>query len=252
MRRISLSVVIITNNEERNIGRCLDSLYGVADELVVVDSCSTDATREIAALKGARVIEQEFLGYAGQKNFATAQASSDYILSLDADEALSDELNRSIIKIKSNWERDGYWVSRMTNYCGSWIRHGGWYPDRKVRLYDRRVAQWVGQRLHEGIRIDESKCGILAGDLLHYSFYSIGDHLKVIDKYTEIQAHELFERRVKPGAGHLFLRPAFKFFRDYLVKAGFLDGFAGYSVAKLSAMATFVKYAKLKMLWKQD
>jgi glycosyltransferase involved in cell wall biosynthesis len=245
---VSLSAVIITYNEERNIGRCLDSLRGIADDIVVVDSGSTDHTKDIAISKGARVFDQEFLGYAGQKNYAADLAGTDHILSLDADEALSDELRQSIIAVKNNWTSDGYWLSRLTNYCGTWIRHGGWYPDKKVRLYDRRLAKWVGEQLHEGIAIDESRCGSLTGDLLHYSFYSISDHLKVIDKYTEIQSRELFRKGVKPGFGHLLFRPAFKFFRDYFLKAGFLDGFGGYCVAKLSAKATFVKYAKLKML----
>jgi len=243
-----LSAVIIAYNEERNIGRCLDSLRGSVDEIVVVNSYSTDTTKEIAISKGARVIEQAFLGYAEQKNFATSQASFDHILSLDADEALSDELRRSIEAAKANWQFDGYWMSRLTNYCGSWIRHGGWYPDKKVRLFDRRVARWKGERLHEGIEIDRTRCGNLEGDLLHYSFYTISDHLKVIDKYTEIQAQELFDNGNRAGLGHLIARPAFKFFRDYIINAGFLDGFAGYCVAKLSAKATFVKYAKLKML----
>lgn len=246
--KVSLSAAIITFNEERNIGRCLDSLKGIVEDIVVVDSGSTDATKQIALAKGARVIDQEFLGFAGQKNFASQQAATDYILSLDADEALSDKLRDSVITVRDNWQHDGYWMSRLTNYCGSWIRHGGWYPDKKVRLFDRRKAKWVGERLHEGIEIDDSKCGSLEGDLLHYSFYSISDHLKVIDRYTEIQAQELFERGIKAGFGHLLFRPAFKFFRDYLIKAGFLDGFAGYTVAKLSAMATFIKYARLKML----
>jgi glycosyltransferase involved in cell wall biosynthesis len=245
---ISLSAVIIAFNEEKNIARCLDSLCGIADEIVVVNSYSTDNTGAIALSKGARVIEQEFLGYAEQKNFATSQASSNYILSLDADEALSDKLRASITFAKAHWQHDGYSMSRLTNYCGSWIRHGGWYPDKKVRLFDRRLARWRGERLHEGIEIDAKRCGELAGDLLHYSFYTISDHLKVIDKYTEIQAQELYDKGARAGLSHLLIRPAFKFFRDYIIKAGFLDGFSGYCVAKLSAKATFVKYAKLKML----
>ena len=249
-KAVSLSAVIIAHNEERNIGRCLDSLKGIVTEIVIVDSQSTDLTREIAIQKGARVIQQAFLGYAEQKNFGTSQATSNYILSLDADEALSDELRASIIAAKDNWQHDGYWMSRLTNYCGTWIRHGGWYPDKKVRLYDRRAGKWKGERLHEGIDIDETQCGMLSGDLLHFSFYTISDHLKVIDKYTEIQAVELFDKGNKAGLSHLIVRPAFKFFRDYIIKGGFLDGFAGYCVAKLSAKATFVKYAKLRMLTK--
>lgn len=249
-KSVSLSAVIIAHNEERNIARCMDSLKGVVTEIVIVDSYSTDLTRDIAIQKGARVIQQAFLGYAEQKNFATSQASSNYILSLDADEALSDELRASILAVKDNWQHDGYWMSRLTNYCGTWIKHGGWYPDKKIRLYDRRVAKWKGERLHEGIEIEDAKSGQLAGDLLHYSFYTISDHLKVIDKYTEIQAGELYDKGMRAGLGHLLVRPAFKFFRDYVIKGGFLDGFAGYCVAKLSAKATFVKYAKLRMLRK--
>ena len=253
MQSVKLSVVIITLNEERNIGRCIDSVVGAADEIVVVDSFSTDATEAICKTKGVRFLQHPFESYIAQKNVALDAAAYDHVLALDADEALTDELRQSIMAIKHNWTHDGYSFSRLTNYCGSWIRHGGWYPDRKLRLWNRQKGRWAGVNPHDYVEMASgASYTVIAGDLLHYSFYSISDHLKIIDKYTTLQSQGLFERGKRAGLIDLVVRPAFKFFRDYLLKAGFLDGFAGYCVAQLSAKATFVKYAKLRMLWKQS
>lgn len=248
---VNISVTIITLNEERNIGRCLDSVRTVADEIVVVDSFSTDRTRAICEEKGARFVEHSFETYIAQKNVAVDLATYDYILALDADEALSEELTASILHVKADWSHDGYSFNRLTNYCGTWIRHGGWYPDRQMRLWNRRKGRWGGVNPHDHVVLSEDASRTtLRGDLLHYSFYSLSDHLKVIDNFTELQSLELFKAGVTPHAEQIVIRPAFKFFRDYVLKAGFLDGIAGCCVAVLSATATFVKYAKLRMLYR--
>jgi glycosyltransferase involved in cell wall biosynthesis len=243
-----LSAVVITFNEERNIARCLESLRGVADEVVVVDSGSTDRTEEICRAHGADFVRQEWLGYAAQKNLADGRARHDWILSLDADEALSDELRRSILELKRRGEIRVGRFARLTNYCGHWVRHGGWYPDYKVRLFDRRKARWEGgphERL-EGFSPDEVVR--LAGDCLHYSYDSVQDHLRQADRFTTLSAEALFRQGRRAGLLERRLRPAWKFVLDYLLRLGFLDGAAGLRIARISADATRMKYLKLERL----
>lgn len=243
---IKLSVVIITFNEERNIGRCLASVKEVADEIVVVDSYSTDKTPEICQAFGVRFIQHSFEGHIQQKNFAITQATYPHILSLDADEALDNLLLKSVNQIKVNWPADGYEINRLTNYCGSWIRYGGWYPDRKLRLWDGRKGKWVGTNPHDKFEMEAgSKILKLKGDILHYSYYSIEEHLKQINYFTTIACHELKLKGKSFGLWPLLVKPPFKFFQMYLLKFGWRDGFAGFCVAVLSAYAVFAKYAKL-------
>ena len=176
---MNLSAVIITFNEQRNIGRCLDSLAGVVDEVVVVDSFSTDDTEKICRAKGARFVQHAFEGHIEQKNWALAQAQYPHVLSLDADEALSETLRKSVLAAKSDGGHDGYSMNRLTNYCGQWIYHSGWYPDRKLRLFDRRKAGWGGTNPHDRVEMQAgSTVSHLSGDLLHYSYYSVGEHLE--------------------------------------------------------------------------
>jgi glycosyltransferase involved in cell wall biosynthesis len=245
---ISLSVVIITFNEEHNIGRCLDALGDVADEVIVVDSFSTDKTVSICKSRGAHVVQHAFAGYVEQKNFATAQARHDHVLQLDADEVLTDELRQSIRETKQNWQGAGYTLARLTNYCGTWVRHGGWYPDRKLRLYDRRLGRWTGLLLHERYEVaGEQKVGALTGDLLHYSYDSVSQHVTQLNRFTSIAAEELMLRG-RGGATlfHLLLKPIWKFVHGYFLRLGFLDGFAGLCIASISAAGVFLKYAKLR------
>ncbi|MFI5196474.1 MAG: glycosyltransferase family 2 protein, partial [Chitinophagales bacterium] len=185
---ICISIVIITLNEERNLARCLDSVKDVADEIIIVDSYSTDNTTAIARNYNAKIIEHAFMGYGEQKNFADSQAAHDWILSLDADEALSPELQKSILEIKKDPRYDVYQMPRLTNYCGRWIKHCGWYPDKKLRLFNRTTGAWKGGKIHEYWALHDTKqnAGALQGNLLQYSYYSISDHIKVIDKFTEI------------------------------------------------------------------
>ncbi len=249
---IQLSVIIITFNEEKNIGRCLDSVRGVADEIVVVDSFSEDRTREICLEHGVRVVEHSFEGYIEQKNYALGLAAHPYVLSLDADEAMSETLRDSILEVKSNWLYDGYVMNRVTSYCGQWIRHGSWYPDRKLRLFDRRKSRWGGQNPHDKVVMNNSaKTARLRGDLLHYSFYSIAQHLDTMNNFSTIKARIKFEKGIKPRLHHFLVYPRFRFFRDFVVKGGFRDGFYGYVIARNNAYNVYLTYAKLRTLWRE-
>ena len=189
-----ISAVIITFNEERYIEQCIRSLIDVADEIVVVDSLSTDRTPEICRNLGVKFIEQPFLGYKEQKNFALEQATHDYILSLDADEALSTELRNSILKAKNDWKFDGYKCYRLNNYCGQWMFHTSLYPERKLRLFDRRKGKWGGINPHDRFEMEPgSKIGMLNGDLLHWVYDSIEEHIAKINHFSTISSQEYFK-----------------------------------------------------------
>lgn len=244
---IKLSVVVITYNEEKNIARCLESVKEIADEIVVVDSLSTDKTREICERYGARFFEQKFLGYQDQKNFAHNLASFDYVLSLDADEALNPELLGEVKKVKNNFEMDGYSFNRLTNYNGEWIRHCGWYPDAKVRLVKKSKAKWSGGNIHEHLAVDGST-GHLAGDLLHYSYDSISMHVLQTNKYSTTEAQILFAKGKRATIAKIMTRPFWQFFKDYFLKKGFLDGRYGFVICSINALYVLLKYAKMKEL----
>jgi glycosyltransferase involved in cell wall biosynthesis len=248
MPAVQLSVVIITFNEEANIARCLQALGGVADEVLVVDSFSTDRTVAICQEHGARVVQNAFAGYVEQKNFATDQARFDCVLQLDADEVLTDELRQSIQAAKTNWQHAAYSLARLTNYCGTWVRHGGWYPDRKLRLYDRRLGRWQGLLLHEHYEVQPGQTtGQLAGDAQHYSYHSIAQHVSQLNKFTSITAQErALKGNTQATVFHLVAKPLWKFVHGYIFRLGFLDGFAGLSIAVISALGVFLKFAKLK------
>lgn len=249
---IKISAVIITYNEEKNIGRCLDSLMTIADDIVVVDSFSTDKTEEICREKGVRFVQNKFLGHIEQKNFAITQALHHYVLSLDADEELTPELAESINQVKKNWDADGYFINRLTNYCGSWIRHGGWYPDKKLRLWDSRKGKWTGMNPHDRYELRQnSSTRHLTGDLLHYSFYSISQHVNQINYFTDISSETLFQKGKKAGIFMILFSPIFKFLRDFFLKGGFLDGYYGFIICSLSSYAKFLKYSKLRGKWKK-
>ncbi|WBO83540.1 glycosyltransferase family 2 protein [Hymenobacter yonginensis] len=248
MPAVPLSIVIITFNEEANIGRCLEAVRGLSDDVVVVDSFSTDRTVAICQQLGARVVQHAFEGYVQQKNYATAQARHDYVLQLDADEVLTEELRQSIRQATANWQGGGYTLARLTNYCGSWVRHGGWYPDRKLRLYDRRLGRWEGLLLHERYEMQPGQpISALQGDALHYSYTSVEQHVQQLNRFTSIAADELWLRgRRRVTLFHLLLKPWWKFVHGYFFRLGFLDGFAGLSIAVISAWGVFLKFAKLK------
>lgn len=245
---ISLSAVIITYNEEKNIARCLKSLDGIADEIVVVDSYSKDRTKSICEAYDVVFIEHPFEGHIQQKNYALTQACNNYCISLDADEELTPQLKQEILDVKNNWEFDGYYINRLTNYCGQWIKHCGWYPDWKLRLFDRRKGHWTGKNPHDEYVLKTGQSTRLKGNLNHYSFDTINQHLKQIDYFTDISASVELEKGTKVSSFKIWYKSRFKFFRDYILKLGFLDGKYGYIVCKNSAMATAMKYQKLKQL----
>jgi glycosyltransferase involved in cell wall biosynthesis len=245
-----ISVVIITFNEERNIARCIQSVQGIADDIVVVDSFSTDSTEEICKSFGVRFIRHPFTGHIEQKNWALTQAKFPHILSLDADEALDEILQKSIAERKSNWTHDGYYMNRLTNYCGKWIYHCGWYPDAKLRLWDSRKGKWGGVNPHDKFEMSDGDSDTMhiRGNILHYSYYSIGDHYKQVNYFTGILAKAQFEKGKKAGIGILYLSPVIKFIRDYFFMLGILDGAAGFTISRISAYASYLKYYKLRQL----
>ena len=246
---VQLSAVIITFNEEKNIKRCLDSLIGVVDEIVVVDSFSTDDTKKICAQFDVKFIEHAFEGHIEQKNWAKTHAKYDHIISLDADEALNEDLSESILRIKSNWEFEAYSMNRLTNYCGKWIRHSGWYPDVKIRLFDRRKGNWGGVNPHDKVILnDKAQVKHIAGDLLHYSFYTREEHIKQIHKFSTIGAKALHKNGVKSSWIKLVIKPVARFIKAFILFKGFLDGWEGLAISRLSAYANYLKYSKLLKL----
>jgi glycosyltransferase involved in cell wall biosynthesis len=246
---LKLSVVIITLNEEKNIGRCLESVKDIADEIVIVDSFSTDHTEEICQSFNVRFIKHEFKGHIEQKNWAIDQATHLHVLSLDADEELSDRLKNSILEVKGNWKYDGYYFNRLTNYCGKWIRHTSWYPARKLRLWDKSKGKWGGVNPHDKFKLERGASKkFLKGDLLHYSYYSINEHVAQINNFSTIVANAYFKDNKKASYFNIIFHPVWRLFRDYIIKLGFLDGFYGLVVSVNSAHETFLKYIKLRNL----
>lgn len=244
---LKISGVIITFNEEDNIERCIKSLVPVVDEVVVVDSYSTDKTRQLAIELGARFIENDFKGHIEQKNFAVKQAKYDNILSLDADEELSKELVINILKIKSDHISNAYSMNRLTSYCGHWIKHAGWYPDRKIRLWNKNHGVWGGTNPHDSVKLnDDVKVERLKGDILHFSYTNISQHIQQIDKFTSIAAHQEFKKDKKANFfTQIVLYPFWLFIKNYFLKLGFLDGYYGFIVCINGAFYKYLKYVKL-------
>ncbi|WP_179336591.1 glycosyltransferase family 2 protein [Winogradskyella ludwigii] len=247
---LKLSGVIITFNEERNIEQCLASLVNVVDEIIVVDSFSTDNTKTICERFNVKFIEQKFLGYIEQKNFALSQASYDHIVSLDGDEALSETLQQSIIDLKSNWKFDGYYTNRFNNFCGQWIKHSDWYPNKKLRVFDKRKASWTGHKIHETISFNSnnSKSGHLKGDILHYTYQTYSEFNLKTEYFSSLSAQSYFELGKKAPIWKIILNPTWAFFKTYFLRLGILDGFNGYMIAVQTANITFLKYSKLRAL----
>ncbi len=251
--KVRISAIIITFNEERNVGRCLDSLQGVADEIVVVDSYSTDRTEEICRSYGVTFIKHRFIGHIEQKNWAILQATYPYILSLDADEALSDKLRASILRVKGDWTHDGYFFNRLTNYCGKWIRNTTWYPSRKLRLWDARKGHWGGFNPHDRFYLDRgSSRRFLRGDILHYSYYSVSEHLEQMNTFSTILAHSYHDRGRRVYFFSLVLHPLWRFLKDFFIRTGFLDGYYGFIVSVNSAHEVFLKYVKLRNIYQEE
>lgn len=246
---IKLTVAIITYNEEKNIGRCISSVKEIADEVLVVDSFSTDNTEAICKDGGARFVQNPFKGHIEQKNYALTLATHQHVLSLDADEALSPLLLEEIKKTKKNFEYSGYRFNRLTNYNGHWVKHCGWYPDTKLRLVDKSKAMWRGTNPHDILEMNgDERVGFLPGDLLHYSYESIAAHVTQTDKFTTIAANAAFKAGKKSSMFKIITRPILKFLRDYFYKLGFLDGRYGFIICSINALSAMLKYSKLRDL----
>ena len=244
---VKISVVILTLNEEANIRRCIESVAGLADEVVVVDSYSTDRTEAICRQLKVRFIQHPFEGFIEQKNWAIGQARHDHVLSLEGDEALSAPLRRSIMAVKANWTHDAYYFNRLSCYCGRWIRHAGWYPDKKLRLWNRRMGHFGGKNAHDRfILAGAATKRFLEGDLRHYAFASISEHMALANRYSDIKAANLYAAGKRGSWANLLVNPVWKFMRDYFIKLGFLDGFYGLVICAIGAQANFLKYAKLR------
>ena len=246
---IKLSAVIITLNEEKKIGRCLLSLKSIADEIVVVDSFSTDKTEEICLQHGAKFFKHNFEGYIEQKNYALTCATYDYILSIDADEALSEELKQSILKVKSNWKYDGYFFNRFNNYCGQWIHHSNWYPDQKLRLFDRRKGKWGGTNPHDRfVQIKGATKKHIKGDLLHWVLSTYEDHIDKANKFSTIAAEEAFKKGRAASIFTILSHAMWRFVKSYIVRLGVLDGYNGFVISSFSSYTVFLKYIKLRQM----
>lgn len=242
---MKITATIITLNEERNIARAIESLR-CCDQIVVLDSGSTDRTVELAKKLGAVVVEDSWRGYASQKNQAAEHAENDWIFSIDADEALSEALEGEIWNLKKHGpEYDAYTMPRLAQYLGRWILHGGWYPDRKVRLYNRQKGAWVGEFVHESVKVN-GRVGHLESNLLHFTCDSLSEHLRTLDRYTTLAAEELVDRKSRIRLSKLILDPAWTFVRSYFLQRGFLDGMEGLTIAHMAAVYTFLKYAKAR------
>jgi glycosyltransferase involved in cell wall biosynthesis len=243
----NLSACIITYNEADRIEACLRSL-SFCDELLVVDSHSSDGTRELASALGARVIARDWPGYRSQKQFAVDSAAHDWVLCVDADERVSDELRAEIVALRERGFAGaaGWSVPRITEYFGRFLRHGNAYPDRLVRLFDRRRGGWSGEEIHENTKVT-GRIGRLSGHLEHFSYRSLSDHLSRMQRYADLMAQALYERGRRCGLTPVLVNPQWRFVRGYLLRLGFLDGWRGLVFALIEANYVRRKYLGLFM-----
>ncbi len=243
-KRLSLSVALITYNEEDRLSRVLESVKDLATEIIVVDSHSTDKTREIAESFGAKVFVEDWKGFVNQKNSALQKCSQEWVLFLDADEVLSEELQQSIKTALKDPQYDGYMVNRRTYYLGKFLRYT-WQPEWRLRLVKRNAnPRWEGRDPHDVLKI-KGRVGKLRGDLYHYSFRSLKDHLIKSLRYAEISSEEKFLQGLEVKPTDLFLRPLWNFTKLYFIKGGIRDGLRGFLACSISSFYTFMKYAFL-------
>jgi len=242
-----ISACLITLNEEQNLARALTSLKGIVEEIIIVDSGSTDHTEEIARNHNASFHSRNWTHYADQKNHAASLAQTEWILSLDADEALSSALQSAIIDWKKRSPQfDVYEVARKTWYLGAWIKHSGWYPDFKKRLYRKDKAEFTGS-LHDTLRFS-GRCGRLTGDLLHYTIRQFSEHQANVEKYSTLAAEKMFEEGKRHWRGALWFATPWSFFQNYVLRGGFLDGHRGAVISRMAARTVRLKYKKLGKL----
>lgn len=248
-----ISAVIITMNEEKVIDRCLSSVSSVADEIIVVDSYSTDKTEMICRKHNVNFVQHEFTGFMDQKNYALSLASNNYVLSIDADEALSDELIESLTAIKTDLSYDGYIFNRLNNYCGKWIRHSGWYPDRQLRLFNREKGKFGPINVHETFRmIPGSSILKVNGDLLHWTYDSVNEMVENMKFYAGIGSREYFKAGKKASWYTPGIHMIWRFILSYIIHFGFLDGKTGYVICSRGAWSSYLKYNMLRKLWKEE
>ena len=248
---MEFSCVVITHNEAKRLEPALKSVAGLASEIVVVDAESADDTLKIARRFGARVFTRKWTGFADQKNFANAQAAGPWILSLDADERVSPELREELAAMKGEEPEDaGFSMPRRVYYLGRWIRHSGWYPDRKVRLFRKDRAAWTGDYVHENLVVS-GRVEALRGALHHFTYASIADHVARINRFSGLGAQKLYAKGRKGRILPLLALPPARFFKSYVLKLGVLDGFPGFVIAVLNGYAVFLRYAKLREIWKK-
>lgn len=251
MNTMEISGVIITYNEERRLEDALKSLAGFVSEIVVVDCHSTDETVKIARRFTDRVFERGWTNFADQKNFANAKALYPWIFSLDADEHVSPELRKELLHLREGEpEVDAFSIPRQVFYLGRRIRHSGWYPDRKLRLFRKAQARWEGEYVHEKLVV-QGPVGKLRGPIHHFTYRNIHEHLARINTFSDLGAQKLYAKKKKARCYHLMVLPFLRFIRAYFWKLGFLDGFAGLVISVLTGYALFVRYAKLKEIWKK-
>jgi len=243
--KAEISAVVITRNEERNIGRCLESVLPIAREIVVVDSGSTDRTREIASRYTERVLTRGWLGFGAQKQFAADQARCPWVLSIDADEEVSPELGEEIAQL--DLARDGYFLNRQVWYLDRWILHGAWYPDPVLRLFRRDRARFTPDPIHERVQLSGS-AGHLRGALYHYSYRDLAHHLAKMNERTSLAADWMYQRGRHASWARLAVEPGWKFFRSYVLQSGYRDGVSGLVASAIHAQYTLLKYAKLREL----
>ena len=248
---LGLSVTIITLNEEKKLQKCLESLSGWVDEVIVVDSGSTDATLEIARSFGARIFKRDWPGFGQQKNYAMSQCKQDWVLNVDADEVVSPQLRASIRqfleRVKAGKEAArGAELPRLSWYLGRWIRHGGWYPNHLARLCDRNAAKWTEPPLHEALQVN-GRLARLSGDLLHYTFDSVGDQVATNIRYARLGAEAAQARGEVATLARILLKPIGKFLETYVWKRGFLDGFPGFVISVNAAHSIFMKLVELRL-----
>lgn len=245
---MKITATVITLNEEHNIAKALESLSW-ADEIVVVDSESTDRTIEIARRFTDRVFVRSWPGYSAQKNFAADEAANDWIFSLDADERVSAELADQIKKLELGVAAPAaFEMPRLTSYLGRWIRHSGWHPDYKVRLYDRKRGSWQGDYVHEALEMD-GRVERIKGNILHYTVRDASEHHLRMDRYTTLAAMQMVSRGKHVSVASLLLSPVVVFLRSYIFKLGFLDGTPGLAIARFAAHYEFLKNLKV---WEQQ
>jgi glycosyltransferase involved in cell wall biosynthesis len=244
-----LSVVIITFNEARNIERAILSVKKIADEIIVVDSFSTDDTPKICKYYQVKFHQRKWTGYSDQKNYANSLAQNDTIFSLDADEAVDSALEEEILSLKTKGFKEVYIVNRMVNYCGKWIKHSTWYPDKKTRIFPKELANWEGEFVHEELNFIESLSQTeLNGHLEHYTYYNFIEHRERADKYSLLTAQKMFNKGKKATIVKPYLSAIARFVSMFIIHLGFLDGYLGFKIAKISARSNVLKYKELRRL----